>query len=758
MTSGQERALRELQRMESAAPDSFEIVGDPQVDGNWLTVTVSIRLGTIETVEGGLELREREEFFLHIPADFPLACPLLTVEHERFAGFPHVTWSHGICLYRSTMDWNPRDGLYGFFSKLRMWLGKAAINDMDPVDAPLEPPHHVTDFSQNRFVVRANAPVAPGQFWIGFAQLEKRPNRVDLFGWKEAFENWPEGSEAALAIMLPKALPMEFPKNGAQFFQELGKQGVDRNSILKYLAWAALLTSDDEPIHLVVGLPMRRSATGEPRMHIAVWTTSSAFAKSLRITLKEEGDSERLTELRQEMADIIYNLMAEHNIVWCQILEDRDEIVLRRDQGTAASWFRGKRVLILGCGALGSWVGEFVARAGAAAIGLVDNAIVKPGLLARQNYRLGDIGVNKAERLGMRLRSVARLTECKHWNCDAHTFIMKDLPRFRGYDVIIDCTASRIFQMKLERDWASLERLTPPMISLGIDGKARHCIVVTLPANAAGGLWDAYLQLKHRICIADTDRALIDAFYGDDAGKNLLQPEPGCSDPTFYGSAADVAGLAATSLNLAAPQVVKSRVPCGIAFSTHAPATSTVITLAALEELRVGGYRVRISRNVHGEARAWVQQNNRLRSASHETGGLLWGLWDDVVDVIWVFDASGPPKDSKHDPGHFVCGTEGNVEECERRQRLTRGVSGFVGMWHTHPDMRPQQSMTDMSGMTGLVAGVGQNQRRALMVIYGRERGQPQVGFYLYESQTREGSREVIGVNMNHVMLEAPVV
>ncbi len=762
MTAGQQRALQELLRMQAAEPDGLAVVGEPRMASGSLVAKFSIRLGPIETAEGGLDLHEREEFVLHVPPDFPFDRPWLKVEHKRFAGFPHVIWAKSICLYRNSGDWNPRDGLYGFFDKLRLWLGKAAINDMDPADVPLEPPHHVTAFSQVPFVVRTDAPVPPGQAWTGLAELVRHPNRIELDGWRDLFDEWPKGKAAAFAIMLAEPLPMEFPQKGRDFFAELEKQGVDRNRVMHLLACACLLTEPGEPIHLVLGLPMRRAADGTLRLHIAVWTTSPVFAKSLRLTLEKDEDGPSLQEIRKELADAIYEILADDDIAWCQILEDRPEIVVRRDQSSAASWFLGKRVLLLGCGALGSWIGEIAARAGAVSIDVVDNAIVKPGLLTRQNYCLEDIGNDKATALASRLKSVSATTQCQPFVREAHTFVVEDPARLQTYDIVIDCTASSIFQMKLERDWSRFKQRTPPMISIGIDGRAQSCLTVTIPANAVGGVWDAYIQLKHRLCIADTSRGIVEAFYSDRAGKDLLHPEPGCSDPTFRGSTADVAGLAAMALNLAIPQVSSDGRPFGIAFSSPLAGTARiaadVIELSNLSEVMAGSYRVRVASNVHREARAWVLQNNRLRSVTDETGGLLWGLWDDAIEVIWLFDASGPPSDSRHDPGSFVCGVDGAGEEHRRRMALTRDVCGFVGMWHTHPDMPSEQSVTDIGGMTRLVAGVGQNQRRSLMVIYGRASGRPTAGFYVYDSRARDGKSESIAVLSGHITLEAAVV
>jgi hypothetical protein len=131
VTPGQQQALRELAQLKSADPDALEVVGQPKEVAPWITVHISFRIGVVETREGGLDLREREHFFLSIPEDFPFARPELLVDHDRFAGFPHVCWKTFLCLYQSSIEWNPADGLFGFFDRMILWLTRAARNDMD---------------------------------------------------------------------------------------------------------------------------------------------------------------------------------------------------------------------------------------------------------------------------------------------------------------------------------------------------------------------------------------------------------------------------------------------------------------------------------------------------------------------------------------------------------------------------------------------------------------------------------------------------
>jgi hypothetical protein len=762
VTPGQERGLRELRRLALADAHGIEILGDPRETAPWLNIDFSLRVGLLETREGGLRLREREEFVLSIPQEFPFEIPSLLFRHERFARFPHVCWKFVLCLYQSKLEWIPSDGLFGFFDRLALWLGRAARNDMDPIEGPLEPPHHITDTSQDPIVMRAKAPVPPGTQWIGWARLEKLRNSLELASWHELNEPVPGDMRLAPAIFLAEPLPMEFPLLGRDLFKELLERGVGRGPLLSLLALSALETPEGERAYILLGLPMRRAADGTLRQHIAGWATAERYAGSLRRVIPEDTDSAQLRTLRSELADAIYAVFEHTDIAWCPILEDRDEIVVRRDSKTPMAWFVGKRVLVLGAGGLGSWTAEMIARARPTAIDVVDNTIVKPGLLARQNYVLNDIGSPKAEALTRRLGGICHGASITAFTREAHRFLLSEIDRLNDYDVVVDCTASSILSMKLERDWRTLRPRIRRLITFVIDAHAQQTIGVALGPESVEGPWSARNRLKYKLTAEDSRSDLAAAFYDPNVTKALFQPEPGCSDPTFAGSMADVSRLAASALNALTATFKDDGLSHGLA-CTLPDAQSEVcrldaIDLPVLHEALATPYRVLISAKVLNQARACVRQNQRLRSAQHETGGLLWGYWDDAAGIILVLDASGPPPDSRHDPGHFICGTSGTDAEHQYRLKNSFGVCGFLGLWHTHPDVPPSQSVEDMVGMATLVAQAGQNQRRALMMIFGRTAGVASAGVFVYEGQPLAEARELVQVGVAQLPVQEPVV
>ena len=98
MTAGQQRALRELERLRAVSAGCFDFHLVEDEKSQRLIAHITIRLGPMETRPGGLDLHERENFLLCVPPGFPFDRPWVNVTHERFREFPHVVWGRTLCL------------------------------------------------------------------------------------------------------------------------------------------------------------------------------------------------------------------------------------------------------------------------------------------------------------------------------------------------------------------------------------------------------------------------------------------------------------------------------------------------------------------------------------------------------------------------------------------------------------------------------------------------------------------------------------
>jgi hypothetical protein len=89
---------------------------------------------------------------------------------------------------------------------------------------------------------------------------------------------------------------------------------------------------------------------------------------------------------------------------------------------------------------------------------------------------------------------------------------------------------------------------------------------------------------------------------------------------------------------------------------------------------------------------------------------------------------------------------------------LTHNTSGFIGFWHTHPDMTSVQSTIDLTAMSELVSRMGENRRKAIMLIFGRKGERPTAGVYAYESTSFSSTCELLSVGIGQFLLESAVV
>lgn len=743
LSDGQKLAVEQLRDVEAAAGGlvTVDTVEEPGEPNDWLKTKITMSCADLERADGGLPLEDREQFLLLIPPNFPFDDPHTLVEHGRFAGFPHVQWNHSLCLYQApSTEWNANDGMFGFLDRLHFWLKQGAVGELDPVGAPLHPPVTYQAAGPVRSVIpRVNTPITGDEPWFGTAHLRiVSDRRVDLIGWSQFLDKSTPAGVAAV-ILLSEPFPYEFPTKASQLIATFAERGVSRERLFLALQWAVIHNDENSPLYVVIGAPMRGIRGGELRQHLTAWYIDSLFAWGLRQTLDKYAEDEPTRAYGAKIEQIILDWAKEATVEWCVVREDRPEIVIRRDHSAPLAWFAGRTVAIWGCGALGGHVAEYLTRAGVKKLILRDNGNVTPGVLVRQPFDDSDIGYGKAYVLRDRLKRIRPELEV-----EASVKSILDEPLgtpdwVMGAEIVIDATASTPVMGLLERRrWKSATQRVP-VISMAIGHKAeRGMVVLALPGHSGGPL-DVCRRLKLEACNQAGLSGFLDEFWPNER-RPFFQPEPGCSDATFVGSAADVASLAALMLNCAAADLSApgSATATGhFLIQPHAGSVCTPSTFRwgpdVVSQDVHAGYQVRVSPASWADMGSWIAKSNDAMGPEAETGGLLFGERDDSASVIWVSEVSGPPPDSSGSSEEFVCGVEGTAEMNAEKRSRTRGSVHYLGMWHTHPESLPLPSSTDWVAMRRLVQVAG-GAGRALMLIVGCPHGTPMLGTYLFRA------------------------
>lgn len=738
LTPGQRLALDQLADIAGRSNGALEILGDFEKEGDGAYIRVRLSLETAGYRQaGGFKFRDRERVSIVIYPDFPFTPPGLYFGHRRFIGHPHVQWGVSICLYQShEMEYQPADGLFGFFERVDVWMTAAGNGTLDPDDAPLHPPVAYAT-STTRFVVKADTPPdnPDKALWIGRANLKKvRDTRFDVVGWT-SLDDWGDDVQPpiAAAILLKRPLATEYPTKVYDLIKLVEKAGLPFGLLFKFLRLFALYTPAGEVGRFVFGAPMRRKAEGEPlRAHLTVWEIDAEPLAALRAIV--DGNDEDAAR-----AEAI-NWLASADLKWCYVMEDRVEIVHRRDGDALAAAVTGKRVLLLGCGALGSAVAETLVRAGTASLCIADKALVKPGILVRQRYTDDDIGRAKATALKTHLDALGLACTVTAKVIDLADGVLSYF-KADDWDLIIDATASTSVHHRLERELAG-SALPIPLISMSVSAAASHGSVTVKMPGYAGGLVQIARQAKLEAFARDADHALVKAFWPAREYIKVFQPEPGCSAPTFIGSAADIDFHAAGLLNVGLFRTRSSPADQASVDFVAAPwlgreavdrsQLSYAFAHPARQQERRYGYAVVRSEAAKRGMAEEMRRIARRRSDKVETGGLMFGEVDDGHRTIFIDSVSGPPADSKASAEQFLCGTAGTKELAAFKAKASGGSSRFVGIWHTHPISPGQPSEDDLAAMIELLHFQEASPRQVVMLIVGFAATAPTENYYIF--------------------------
>ena len=760
LSEGQLVALNQLHQIAEAVRSPVRIVGIEEGGGlvDTLCVKVTVDCRQYMYSNGGLQLHSREGFILTVPAEFPFEAPSVLTVHTRFLGFPHVQWGRYLCLHVSTeTQWIPSRGIFGLLEQLDEWLRRSARNELDDPEGPLHPPVAYT-VSKTSICVSKDTPGRDVWPWFGGAVLRQRkPDLLEVEGWSQDAKI---GNDQVFAptVLLDFELPFEYPRTVDHLLRYLEKKGLAAVRLLAYLMLASEVVREGAALYVGIGTPSRGTAgdIAKRRQHLSFWELEWTDVLTLRAASKAceisnwyvgRGTPEELQKLIDSVFQNLNKWRSEANVRWCSVVENRPEIVTRRDKGTAMDWFRGRRVALWGCGALGGLIAEHLARAGVAELVLHDRALVGPGLLVRQNFAYADVNEWKSHALQRRIESIApsikvvarveNLIETlnrDNWDADV--------------DVIIDATASLRVRSKLEKVLKESVR-TIPIASAMISGDAQLALAVVSPPVYGSGPLDILRRLGLSVVGKDWLNPWFRAFWSRDASAPLRQPEPGCSDPTFVASHADVASLAARVINTLAKTLQQGGESArGVLLSQSLEDREHCLAFSPDIRWTAGGIDFRLSRSGWRDMSGWIRAGVRQRSAEDETGGLLFGEYDETLGIAWISNVSGPPSDSEFSTEQFVCGTDGTEELCDGYETRTYGVVRYVGTWHSHPVSLAEPSDTDYAGIGHIFASAPSKGSHQLMVIVGHaSTSQPEIGAYAFERRGLAVASAEIAVN-----------
>lgn len=439
-----------------------------------------------------------------------------------------------LCVYLDPgREWHPGHGITGFLNRLYDWFFDAAAARFDARTAlyhavggvlheddgtPLIVVRHLPDLQQHPFVRLGLSP--------------RGEHRLDVVA--------EEDGSLPLLVVSPNG-PLRFGAGSTfgELLDGIAGTGYPKPpNVVAALARHARSVDPGEPLDFMLAVPAPPlPGTDEPRRHLVAGRLPSEATAHLSATIRGAGP------LYEPSPN---DLPAGTIVEWCAVSDERPEVTLRRDDARPAGAFVDATVEVWGCGALGSWIAEFVVRAGARRVIIRDPGRVTGGLLVRQNFTEDDVGDSKAVALRKRLRALSDGVVVEPHPDNALASVASG--KLPACDLIIDATVTTAVAVLLDTAWAaSSER---PVVAKVATDTPSATLALLAVCHANSPLPPMAIDDLARNAVASDPHLERFAVFWQDVEAQELVPAPGCSVPTFHGAAADVAAVAGVIVSL----------------------------------------------------------------------------------------------------------------------------------------------------------------------------------------------------------------
>ena len=568
LTTGQSTALEELRRLSS--PGTVSIVGGPVAAETGLRTHASLNTTTFDRVAGGLKVEPRELLVIIVTPGFPWVPPQVSVEHHRWAGFPHVLQGNRLCLYLDpATEWDPTSGITGFLERLWNWFADAVANRFDPKTALYQPVGgvlHRTDGAPTIVVTDAVDDLSDGFRVETLALRPRTEHRIDVIASVNAGAH--DNSFPGLLVVLSDGLPF----GGGLYLSDLAVaiRGQDsrkqRKQFLTAVGKVTRALPADGHLQVIVAVP-NKHLSGQARFHLIGWRLQRSL-----VSKAVEATNHRHQPESPHPDD-------EPRVEWTYIDDIRTAVTTRHDRERPINWFEGKATELWGCGALGSWIAESLVRAGASKITLRDTGYVTAGLLVRQNFTELDIGRQKVAALADRLRAISDRVVVIERHGLAQAAVLDSV----GADAIIDCTVNTGVAVFIDKAQVS-GVLRSPVVQIATDNDSATLGIVTVSTGSPTSTTNAIDNAVRETVAADQALVPYLAFWNRD-NHPPLTPTLGCSVPTFHGAAADASAIAAQAISLASTALERGLSAGYLLGAAHSPySVPRIVAVAPSDE------------------------------------------------------------------------------------------------------------------------------------------------------------------------------
>jgi hypothetical protein len=369
------------------------------------------------------------------------------------------------------------------------------------------------------------------------------------------------------------------------------------------------------------------------------------------------------------------------------------------------------KLLVIGCGVIGSKLALHLARAGITDMTLVDSDELSPHNMVRHALLPDSVGKNKARALGDTIQSIFRAER-----------IGLNVVECNGIDILIGSRGKLLHQHTWLIDATASVSLMQAINATDLPSNLRYCRCELAYEGKLGLFTIEGAERNPRV--DDVRAILFDMACEEALISHWLQANQsrqdgevgfdweelrvgmGCSSETMRLSD-DSASFHASSF------AIGFRHYAGLqdhrnGYLQISQNGGDAELLAAVRQFEVqpmtiipacndAAWQVRLKYGLES------QLLDQLKAASpSETGGILIGSINSRKKLIVITRVLPAPPDSKSSPYAFVRGVKDVPESVRQIESLTGGMLGYVGEWHTHPMGGERLSSTDLKAVNDI--------------------------------------------------------
>ena len=320
---------------------------------------------------------------------------------------------------------------------------------------------------------------------------------------------------------VPFVAPWQAPETWRELREVCRSQDINLN---RQLGGAVRTVKPGTPMILLVGFPLPTTVGESPQQQH--WQAALLPARRARYDRsgfrpKSSWEGYRKFELRDS-----------GSIQWMR--SENWSVGEVSTRGRLSEATTSKHVSLLGAGALGSAVGELLARGSLPRITVVDGEHFEAGNLVRHTLTLDALKEPKAQQLAGRLNTLSPHADAGYINASFPPSGEEAIARLRETDVVLDCTGEDSVLRDMQTfDWNSQKHFFS--LSLGMRARRVFCFY------AEGGRFP-YEAFERQIA------PWLDVERREFSGEDLQWEGTGCYHPVFEARQDDVSLLASLAI------------------------------------------------------------------------------------------------------------------------------------------------------------------------------------------------------------------